>query len=249
MDIAQFLAPAAYIDNASSQVILFAKQTIADTTSPRAAILRLYTKVRDTIIYDPYVDFADPVNFRASGVLAAGRGFCIGKSALLAASARVIGIPARVGYADVRNHLTSPRLYERTKTDIFLWHSYTELYLSERWVKATPAFDRALCDRVGLKPLEFNGEADSLFQPFDQAGRRHMEYLKDRGTFADVPFDTIKTDFLKTYPSLMSGNGLAGDFRSEAIAQTLGRSRRNLGKKRDDVHFTSLRPVTRSRFL
>jgi transglutaminase-like putative cysteine protease len=224
METAQFLAPGVFIDSDSPQVIAFAKRTIADTTDPRAAVLRLYSTIRDTIIYDPYVNFADPANYRASGVLASGRGFCIGKSALLAACARVIGVPARVGYADVRNHLTSPRIYEKIKTDIFLWHSYTELYLSGRWVKATPAFDLALCDRVGIKPLEFDGKTDSLFQPFDRAGRRHMEYLKDRGTFSDVPFDIIKADFLKTYPSLMSGHGLAGDFRSEAVAQAMDRS-------------------------
>ena len=95
--------------------------------------------------------------------------------------------------------------------------------MSGRWVKATPAFDRALCERAGIKPLEFDGETDSLFQPFDPAGRRHMEYLKDRGAFADVPFETIKTEFLKAYPGLMSGTGLAGDFRAEAVAQTMDR--------------------------
>jgi transglutaminase-like putative cysteine protease len=224
VEVAQFLAPGVFVDSGSSQVITFATQAVADTTDSRTAVLRLYTVVRDTIIYDPYVNFADPANFRASGVLAAGRGFCIGKSALLAASARVIGVPARVGYADVRNHLTSRRLYEMTKSDIFLWHSYTELYLSGCWVKATPAFDRPLCERVGLKPLEFDGKTDSLFQPFDQAGRRHMEYLRDRGTFADIPFETIMTEFRKTYPDLMRGNGLAGDFVSEAVAETMGHS-------------------------
>jgi transglutaminase-like putative cysteine protease len=224
MDMTQYLTAGTYIDSDSAQVIAFAKQASEGATDQRAAALRLYATVRDSIIYDPYVNFADPANYRASGVLASGRTFCIGKSALLAASARVIGVPARVGFADVRNHLTSPRLYEKIKTDIFLWHSYTELYLSGHWVKATPAFDRALCERAGIKPLEFDGETDSLFQPFDQAGRRHMEYLKDRGAFADVPFDTIKAEFLKTYPGLMSGHGLAGDFRSEAVAQTMDRS-------------------------
>ncbi|HXZ21848.1 MAG TPA: transglutaminase family protein [Pseudolabrys sp.] len=224
MEVSQFLVPGVFVDSDSPQVIAFAKQAVADTTDSRPAILRLYAVVRDAIIYDPYVNFANPTNFRASGVLVAGRGFCIGKSALLAASARVIGVPARVGYADVRNHLTSRRLYEMTKSDIFIWHSYTELYLSGCWVKATPAFDRALCDRVGLKPLEFDGKTDSLFQPFDRTGRRHMEYLRDRGTFADVPFEIIIADFRKTYPHLMRGSGLAGDFLSEAVAENMDRS-------------------------
>lgn len=224
MDMTPYLTAGSYIDSDAAPVIAFAKQASEGAADPRAAVLRLYAAVRDGIVYDPYVDLANPAYYRASGVLAAKRTFCIGKSALLAASARVIGVPARVGFADVRNHLTSPRFYEKTKTDIFIWHSYTELYLSGRWVKATPAFDRALCERAGIKPLEFDGESDSLFQPFDQTGRRHMEYLKDRGAFADVPFDTIKAEFLKSYPGLMSGQGLAGDFRSEAVAQTMDRS-------------------------
>lgn len=219
--MSQFLAAGVFIDSDAPQVIAFAKQATTGITDANAAMLRLYDAVRDGIIYDPYVDFADPANFRASSVLAAGRGFCIGKSALLAASARSIGVPARVGFADVRNHLTSPRLYEKIKTDVFLWHSYTELYLSGRWVKATPAFDKALCDRTGLKPLPFDGTNNSLFQPFDPTGRRHMEYLNDRGAFADVPFGTIKADFMAAYPSLMGGKGIAGDFRSEAVAETM----------------------------
>ena len=132
----------------------------------------------------------------------------------------MIGIPARVGYADVKNHLTSPRLLAKTKTDIFLWHSYTDLYLSGRWVKATSAFDSALCARLDLKPLDFDGETDSLFHPFDRAGRRHMEYLHDRGTFLDVPFNRISADFRTAYPGLMTGAGLRGDFKSEAVAAT-----------------------------
>ncbi len=228
MNMSQFIKAGVFIDSDAPTVIAFAKKATAETNGSRAAVLRLYSTIRDTITYDPYVNFADPANYRASAVLAAGRGFCIGKATLLAASARAIRIPARVGYADVRNHLTSRRLYEKIKTDTFLWHSYAELYLAGRWVKATPAFDRALCDRVGLKPLEFDGETDSLFQPFDQSGRRHMEYLRDRGSFSDVPFDAIRAAFVKAYPSLMSSNGLAGDFQSEAVAESMDESCRKL---------------------
>lgn len=226
MKMAQFLAAGVFIDSDSPHVIAFAKQAAAGAADERIAILRLYSAVRDGIAYDPYVNFADPQNYRASGVLAAGRAFCVGKAALLAAVARVIGVPARVGYADVRNHLTSRRLYETIKTDIFRWHSFTELFLSGRWVKSTPAFDRALCERVGLKPLEFDGENDSLFHEFDQIGRRHMEYLRDRGSFADVPFDTIQADFTANYPGLMGDHGLAGDFRAEAVARSLEQPKR-----------------------
>jgi transglutaminase-like putative cysteine protease len=210
------LKPGRFIDSDAPAVIAFAEQHATGAGDER--VLRLYDAIRDGIVYDPYVDMSDPVNFRASSVLAAGRGFCVGKAALLAACARVIGVPARVGYADVRNHLTSPRMYQHIKTDVFLWHSYADLCLSGRWVKATPAFDLPLCQRVGLKPLTFDGLSDSLFHPFDRAGRRHMEYLKDRGTFDDVPFDAIQADFRVAYPSLIKAHGLRGDFHAEAVA-------------------------------
>lgn len=221
MDLSEFLKPGRFVDSDHPRVIAFARQHAGDSSDTMAIALRLYNAVRDGIIYDPYVDLADPANYRASDVIVSGRTFCIGKSALLAASARVCGIPARPGYADVRNHLTSKRLYEIIKTDTFTWHSYTELYLGGRWVKATPVFDQALCDRAGIKPLEFDGQTDSLMHPFDPSGRRHMEYLRERGTYADVPFETIQADFLAVYPSLMGSHGLAGDFRAEAVADAL----------------------------
>ncbi len=221
IDMMQYLAPGRFIDSDAPSVITFAKDHGAGATNQRDAALRLYKAVRDGIIYDPYVDLSDPANYRASGVLASGRAFCIGKSSLLSACARVLGIPARPGFADVRNHMTSPRFYEKVKSDTFIWHSYTELYLGGHWVKATPAFDRPLCERLGLQTLEFDGETDSLFQPFDRAGRQHMEYLRDRGAFVDVPFDTIQAEFAGYYPGLMSSHGLSGDFRAEAVAKTL----------------------------
>jgi transglutaminase-like putative cysteine protease len=218
MNMYDLLSPGRFIDSDAPAIVDLAHDVTAGLHHEIDRILGVYRAIRDGIVYDPYLDFFDRANFRASDVLAAGRGFCVGKSALLAAAARVIGVPARVGYADVRNHLTSPRLYERIKTDIFIWHSYADLYVCGQWVKATPAFDSALCERVGLKPLEFDGRRDSLFHPFDREGRRHMEYLRDRGTFPDVPFEAIQADFRLAYPSLMTGAKIRGDFRSEAIA-------------------------------
>jgi transglutaminase-like putative cysteine protease len=214
----QFLSAGRFIDSDAPQVVEFATHAAAAADGEVERARRLYRAVRDQITYDPYVNFADPSNYRASGVLAARRGFCIGKAALLAACARTVGIPARVGYADVRNHMTSPRLYELIKTDVFIWHSYAQLFVCGRWFKATPAFDAALCERLGLAPLEFDGKADSLFHEFDRAGHRHMEYLRDRGTFDDVPFETLQAAFRADYPGLMREAGISGDFRAEAVA-------------------------------
>lgn len=214
----QFLSATRFIDSGAALVVQFAHDITADEGNDVDRVKSLFRAVRDEITYDPYVNFADPLNYRASGVLLARRGFCVGKAALLAACARAVGIPARVGFADVRNHLTSPRLYQTIKSDVFIWHSYAEIYVLGQWLKATPAFDATLCERLNLAPLDFDGRSNALFHAFDRAGRRHMEYLKERGTFTDVPFEVMVADFVAAYPSLMSGSGITGDFQAEAVA-------------------------------
>jgi transglutaminase-like putative cysteine protease len=213
--VTDFLRSTAFVDSDNARVRDFARTTVAGATGDKARAIALFHAVRDGIAYDPYLDYSDRNVFRASAVLAAGRGFCVGKSALLAACARAIGIPARVGFADVRNHLNSKRLRELVGGDTFMWHSYTELKIDGAWVKCTPAFDAVLCRRARIAPLEFDGVHDSLFHPFDAAGRRHMEYLKDRGSFEDVPVDTLLADFNRHYPKLVASGKIGGNFRAE----------------------------------
>jgi transglutaminase-like putative cysteine protease len=197
----EYLSPAAFIDSGNPAVVSFSRDHSSGKTDRERAI-SLYYAVRDDIRYNPFLDFSDEDVFRASAVLEKGEGFCIGKAALLAAAARVAGIQARVGFADVKNHLTSPRLAETMGSDLFVYHGFTELHLEGKWVKATPAFNLALCQRFRVKPLEFDGRTDSIFHPFDEDERRHMEYLRERGSFADVPTAQIQKTFREMYPKL-----------------------------------------------
>jgi transglutaminase-like putative cysteine protease len=199
----EFLAPGRYIDSAHPAVEQFSQENCSGV-SERERAVSLYYAVRDKIRYNPFLDFASTEVFRASAVLESGQGFCVGKASLLAACARAAGIEARVGFADVKNHLTTPRLAETMGSDLFVYHGYTEMRIDGRWVKATPAFNLALCTRFRVKPLEFDGRADSIFHPFDEDDRRHMEYLRDRGVFADVPVAEIQQAFREVYPKFYS---------------------------------------------
>jgi transglutaminase-like putative cysteine protease len=207
-----------FVDSAAPSVVAFARKVCEGATDSITKAVRLYYAVRDGIVYTPYVDFKTPETFRASACLARGSGFCVAKAALLAAAARASGIPARVGFADVRNHLTTPKLRQLMGSDLFYYHGYTELYLDGKWVKATPAFDRGLCDKFGVRPLEFDGREDSLFHPHDVSGRRHMEYVRDRGPALDVPVADILETFNRCYPQLTAGAPAtsATQFRQEA---------------------------------
>jgi hypothetical protein len=126
-----------------------------------------------------------------------------------------VDIPARVGFADVKNHLTTPRLAERMGTDLFVYHGFAELWLEGKWVKATPAFNLDLCRKFRVKPLEFDGRNDSIFHPLDADDRRHMEYLRSRGSHADVPVAEIQKVFRETYPALY---GLGKEAAKETFA-------------------------------
>jgi transglutaminase-like putative cysteine protease len=207
----EFLEPGVYVDSAHPAVVNFARRN-ASGNSERERAVSLYYAVRDAIRYNPFLDFSKESAYRASACLASGEGFCVGKAALLAACARAEGIAARVGFADVKNHLTTPALRERMGTDLFVYHGYSELLLEGNWVKATPAFNLELCKRFHVKPLDFDGREDSIFHPFDQQDRRHMEYLRDRGTHADVPVAEIMQAFREAYPVLY---GLGNDAAKE----------------------------------
>ena len=111
----------------------------------------------------------------------------------------------------MRNHLASPKLLALLGTDVFAFHGFVELWLSGRWVKATPAFNLELCERFGVRPLEFDGVHDSLFHQFSVDGRRHMEYVRDRGSFADLPLSSILATFAELYgPSYATAASIHG---------------------------------------
>ena len=174
----------AVIDSDHPAIVAFAHQH-AQGNDTRERAVALYLAVRDGFRYDPYRIDLSPLGMRASTVLAAG-------------------IPARLGFADVRNHLSTERMRETMKTDLFIWHGYTDIWIDGGWVKATPAFNIGLCERFGLLPLEFDGRSDSIYHPFDHAGNRHMEYVRQRGTFDDLPLEQIVADFQDVYGPWMT---------------------------------------------
>ena len=193
------LAPTTLIDSDHPDVIAFAHVNARGATERERAV-SLYYAVRDGFRYDPYRIDLSPAGMRASHVLLIRVGWCVTKASLLTAAARAAGISARGRYADVRNHLSTERMRRMMQTDLFIWHGYSEMWLDGTWVKATPAFNIELCERFGLLPLDWDGRVDSLYHPCDREGRRHMEYVNQRGSFYDVPLTRMVADFSVTYP-------------------------------------------------
>jgi len=216
-----YLKPTKFIDSDAEIVQQFAKEITEGASTDKDKAIRLYYAVRDKVRYDPYKFFLTEENYTASNTLKDGVSFCIPKAVLLAATARAVGIPSRLGFADVKNHLSTKKLLDLMGTDVFVWHGYTELFLDNKWVKATPAFNIEMCERFGVKPLEFDGINDSFMHEFNNNNEKHMEYLNDHGSFDDLPFEQIINALKEAYPKFCATfghqNNDVHDFGNEKI--------------------------------
>ncbi|MCU0804657.1 MAG: transglutaminase family protein [Burkholderiales bacterium] len=196
-----YLEPTRFFDWDAPVVRDFATRAIAGAATDVERAVKLFYAVRDGWRYDPFSMTLDPNDYVASVVVAREAAYCIPKAILLVAAARAAGIHAGIGLSDVVNHLTTEKLKARMggKT-YFMHHGYAVLHLGGRWVKAAPAFNLELCQRFHVRPTEFDGTGDAVFQEFDALHRRHMEYVKDHGVWSDFPFERVDADFRAFYP-------------------------------------------------
>lgn len=217
---ADFLAPGPTVESEHPAVVAYAAEHAGEGSELERAV-RLYYAVRDQFRYDPYTSALSVKGLKATKVLNERRGWCVSKAILLAACYRAQGIPARLGFADVRNHLSTEKMRQRMQTDLFCWHGYTDVHLNGHWVKATPAFNIELCEKFGLHPLEFDGAEDSIYHAFDKAGNRHMEYLNHRGTYGEPPIAEMLATFQELYPHWRDRDcEPVGDFEAEVERET-----------------------------
>jgi len=145
-----------------------------------------------------------PEEVTASHLLSVGDGHCIDKAIFLAACARAVGIPSRLEFADVVNHISSEKFVEMLKTDVFAMHGITQLFIDGKWVKCTPAFNKELCTLFNVEPLEFDGEHNSMFHEFDNKQNKFMEYVAQHGVFDDFPREYFVTVMVLNYPHLFN---------------------------------------------
>lgn len=196
----EFLAPTKFIDSEAPELVSLALSL--KKKDDRDTAIALFDWVRDHIKYNPYAALDGADRHLASAVLANGHGYCVQKAVLLAALGRAAGLPSRLGFADVRNHQLPEKLRKAMGTDLFVFHGYTEFYIDGRWIKATPAFDLESAERIGVLPVELDGENDAMLHPVDPRGQPYIEYLKDRGTFAELPYEEMWKVFVKIYGGL-----------------------------------------------
>ena len=226
-DFSLYLQPTFFLDFDTSAVADFAREVCTAAMTATEKAIALYYAVRDRIKYDPYDLRYSRTAMQASTILAKRAGYCVAKAVLLTAVGRHQGIPCRLGFADVTNHLSTARLRTMMGTDLFVYHGYNEMYLDGKWIKATPAFNLSLCTRFNVLPLEFDGKTDSIFHAYDRLGQKHMEYVRDHGHFADLPFARIFAAYRSAYPRFFEdqGGGKTYDFAADAERESPGGER------------------------
>ncbi len=186
--------------NGANPLVMRQLSVVCGAGSRLERLERWYLFVRDAIRYDPFLINLEPEENAASRTLENQSGHCVHKSILLVAGFRALGVPARLGLARVRNHLATASLESKLGTDVLSPHGYVAFWNGHRWVKCTPVFNRALCEKLGTVPLDWDAENDVLFQPLDRKGERFMEYLEDYGLFSTLPIGLIRNQLEELYP-------------------------------------------------
>src|SRR4051812_2107287 len=181
----EYLQPTEFLDFERSSVREFAETNTARAKTATEKAVALYRAVRDGFQYNPYIIDLRHEGLKASNLLTRTRGYCVEKAVLLAASARAVGVPSRLSFYIVRNHIATEKLERALKKNYLVFHGAAEVFLNGSWLKTTPAFNEGLCKYLGVAPLEFDGRGDSIFQEYDRQGNVFMEYLHEYGAFAD----------------------------------------------------------------
>jgi transglutaminase-like putative cysteine protease len=197
----EYLQPTEFLNFDDKTVHEFAERNaLGDSDVEKAK--SLYLAVRDGFQYNPYILDLRREGLTASDLLTRNRGYCVEKAVLLSACARAVGIPSRLSFYIVKNHIATGKLEEILKSNELVFHGASEMFLEEKWVKATPAFNKNLCKYLGVEPLEFDGKTDSIFQEYDLKGNVFMKYIHDYGAFDDLPYDLYLEELKKHYPHI-----------------------------------------------
>jgi transglutaminase-like putative cysteine protease len=191
-EIKHYLKPTPIIDCDHSAIKKKADELTKGQKKIKEIARTLFYYVRDEIKYNPYMPRYLPEHFRASNTLVRKNGFCVQKAVLLVALCRAVGIPARIGFAVIKNHLMPEKMANMLHGNVLPEHGYAELFLNDRWIRVTPVFDFEMCQKNRIVPVEFDGENDAKFHSHNQDGQLHIEYVMDRGPYEDVPLDAIR---------------------------------------------------------
>lgn len=124
-----FLGATDYIDVNNPLIQATVSDVTKHASTPTEKAVLIHNFVRDSILFGWTGDFYD---MKASEVLTSKIGYCNTKSTLFVAMLRAAGIPARQHFVDINAGILRGLIDPQT---IFVDHSYTEVFLDNRWIK------------------------------------------------------------------------------------------------------------------
>ena len=195
----EYLEPGYFVDSDHPSIIERAHSLTQTRKTDRGKAIALFDFVRDEIAYNPYGPAKEKKRYKASATLARGYGYCIQKATLLTALLRAVSIPAALIFANIRNPLVPDNLRKVLRTNDFIYHCYNNIFVNGSWVRATCAFDSAMCAKMNIPVVRFDGTKDAIFPPVTSDGRPFVSYLRHRGICVDVPFEEIMREFESFY--------------------------------------------------
>lgn len=196
-------------DLVQSLIAEFADYSISD----KQKAIGVYTKIRDDWKYDPYSISLSKETYTASSIADKPTGNCVEKSILLIACFRALGLPARLHLGKVKNHIAVERLTEKFGSNELTPHGMVNVFIGDKWLKVSPAFNASLCKMLNVDPVDFDGENDSFLQQYNSEGSRFMEYIDDYGHFEDVPIEFMLNNVKEHYPHIFDTNNGITEFK------------------------------------
>ena len=208
----KYLEPSYYFDFENKAIQDLIAEFKDPSLSDKEKAVGLYLKIRDQWKYNPYHISLAREKFKASVIAGKPTGNCVEKSILLIACLRAVGVPARLHLGKVKNHIAVERLTEKFGSNELTPHGMVNIYLNNKWLKASPAFNKTLCEKFRVAPLEFDGENNSFLQQYNREGSLFMEYTDDYGHFEDVPVEFMIQNIKEHYPHIFDRNDQVTEF-------------------------------------
>lgn len=209
----KYLESTYYFDYKNESVQKLISEYKNANLSDKEKTIGIYTKVRDNWKYDPYSISLSKEKYKSSHIANKQSGNCVEKSIILIACLRALGIPARLHLGKVKNHIAVERLTEKFGSNELTPHGMVNVHLDNKWLKMSPAFNKSLCEKLNVEPLEFDGENNSFLQQYNSEGSRFMEYTDDYGCFEDVPLDFMISNIKEHYPNIFDTNEKITEFK------------------------------------
>ena len=165
---------------------------VAGDADELEATRRLFEWVRDEIRYEMSPELGSRDDWRASGTLERGYGFCQQKAVLLASLLRARGIPAGIVIQDLLDHKIPPHYVEFLGSQRLEVHGLTCAHVGGRWLRLDATLPRSLCEKKRYRLVEFDGSGDAELPATDADGEPHFDLVRDYGAWPDMPEEIVE---------------------------------------------------------